>query len=99
MADAQTRPVPQAVANLARSASDKPAKVDKPATSSRLLVGPELEAFKIEVGGSEHNKTVLIGLLKKRFPKVSKAVLSDTLVAVATRVGRSESDKKWVVVA
>ena len=98
MADAQTTLMPHTMANLDRSASDKSVKVDKPATPSRLLAGADLEAFKVEVGGSEHNKAVLVGLLKKKFPKVSKAILSDTLGAVATRVGRNESDKKWVLI-
>lgn len=70
---------------------------EKPTSAVRLLSGPELDAFKAAVNGSEHNKTVLVGLLKKRFPKVAKAVLSDTLSAVATRVGRTETDKKWII--
>ena len=73
-------------------------KIGKPAkflSSARLLTGPELAIFKQEVAGSDHNKAVLVGLLKKRFPKVVKAGLLDTLAAVAERRGRNESDKKW----
>lgn len=53
--------------NILQGKSVKKAKVDKPADQApRLLGGPELEAFKTVVSGSEHNKTVLLGLLKKR---------------------------------
>ena len=32
-----------------------------------------------------------------RFPGVKNSMLKDTLIAVAERVGRSNSDKKWVI--
>jgi len=45
------------------SKGDKSVKVGGP---PRLLVGAELEAFKIAVNGSDDTKVVLLGLLKKQ---------------------------------
>ncbi|KAL1970851.1 hypothetical protein VTN77DRAFT_2685 [Rasamsonia byssochlamydoides] len=56
----------------------------------------QLAEFKQVVEGSDLTKTGLIEVLKKRFPKVSKDVLKDTLHLVAVRVGQKEADKKWV---
>ncbi|PWY79574.1 hypothetical protein BO70DRAFT_50768 [Aspergillus heteromorphus CBS 117.55] len=56
----------------------------------------QLAEFKQVVDGSDLTKMGLIEILKKRFPKVSKDILKDTLNSVATRVGQKEADKKWV---
>ncbi|KAL4788471.1 chromatin assembly factor 1 subunit A-domain-containing protein [Aspergillus varians] len=56
----------------------------------------QLAEFKTVVQGSDLTKTGLIEILKKRFPKISKGTLKDTLDSVATRVGQKEADKKWV---
>ncbi|KAJ9246534.1 hypothetical protein DTO207G8_8862 [Paecilomyces variotii] len=68
-----------------------------PASKTKKSFPPEhLAEFKEVVVGSDLTKTGLIEILKKRFPKVSKDVLKDTLNSVATRVGQKEADKKWV---
>lgn len=51
--------------------------------------------FKEAVEGCDLTKAGLIEVLKKRFPKVSKDTLKDTVNAVAVRVGQKEADKKW----
>ncbi|KAE8416385.1 chromatin assembly factor 1 subunit A-domain-containing protein [Aspergillus pseudocaelatus] len=64
---------------------------------SRRPFPPELLAeFKQVVDGSDLSKLGLIEILKKRFPKVSKDALKDTLNSMATRVGQKEAEKKWV---
>ncbi|GLA72868.1 hypothetical protein AtubIFM55763_003762 [Aspergillus tubingensis] len=64
--------------------------------TKRTLPPEQLEEFKQVVNGSDLTKMGLIEILKKRFPKVSKDSLKDTLNSVATRVGQKEADKKWV---
>ncbi|KAL3434967.1 chromatin assembly factor 1 subunit A-domain-containing protein [Aspergillus tetrazonus] len=67
-----------------------------PINPKRAFPPDQLGEFKTVVEGSDLTKTGLIEVLKKRFPKVSKNVLKDTLDSVATRVGQKEADKKWV---
>ncbi|KAE8348722.1 chromatin assembly factor 1 subunit A-domain-containing protein [Aspergillus coremiiformis] len=64
--------------------------------SKRTFPPEQLAEFKHVVDGSDLSKLGLIEILKKRFPKVSKDVLKDTLNSVATRVGQKEAEKKWV---
>ncbi|OOF90302.1 hypothetical protein ASPCADRAFT_510944 [Aspergillus carbonarius ITEM 5010] len=64
--------------------------------TKRTLPPEQLAEFKQVVNGSDLTKMGLIEILKKRFPKVSKDSLKDTLNSVATRVGQKEADKKWV---
>ncbi|KAF7596619.1 hypothetical protein BBP40_001020 [Aspergillus hancockii] len=64
--------------------------------SKRTFPPEQLAEFKQAVDGSDLSKLGLIEILKKRFPKVSKDVLKDTLNSVATRVGHKEAEKKWV---
>ncbi|KAL4913099.1 chromatin assembly factor 1 subunit A-domain-containing protein [Aspergillus aurantiobrunneus] len=64
--------------------------------SKRAFPVEQLAEFKTVVEGSDLTKMGLIEILKKRFPKVSKGTLKDTLDSVATRVGQKEADKKWV---
>ncbi|EEP79011.1 predicted protein [Uncinocarpus reesii 1704] len=52
-----------------------------------------LPDFKQAVSGSDLTKAGLIEVLKKRFPKVSKEVIKDTLTATAVRPGQKEADK------
>ncbi|EEA24282.1 hypothetical protein EYB25_004589 [Talaromyces marneffei] len=54
-----------------------------------------MEEFKQIVEGCDLSKAGLIEVLKKRFPKISKDTLKDTVNAVAVRVGQKEADKKW----
>ncbi|PLB42378.1 putative chromatin assembly factor 1 subunit A [Aspergillus candidus] len=67
-----------------------------PGRTKRAFPADQLEEFKRAVDGSDLSKLGLIEILKKRFPKVSKEVLKETLNSVATRVGQKEVDKKWV---
>ncbi|KAB8265529.1 chromatin assembly factor 1 subunit A-domain-containing protein [Aspergillus pseudonomiae] len=64
--------------------------------SKRPFPSELLAEFKQVVDGSDLSKLGLIEILKKRFPKVSKDALKDTLNSVATRVGQKEAEKKWV---
>ncbi|OGM43553.1 chromatin assembly factor 1 subunit A [Aspergillus bombycis] len=67
-----------------------------PGKSKRPFPSELLAEFKQVVDGSDLSKLGLIEILKKRFPKVSKDALKDTLNSVATRVGQKEAEKKWV---
>ncbi|KAL4972076.1 chromatin assembly factor 1 subunit A-domain-containing protein [Aspergillus desertorum] len=67
-----------------------------PGNPKRAFPPDQLGEFKTVVEGSDLTKTGLIEVLKKRFPKVSKNTLKDTLDSVATRIGQKEADKKWV---
>ncbi|KAB8234685.1 putative chromatin assembly factor 1 subunit A [Aspergillus alliaceus] len=64
--------------------------------AKRTFPAEQLTEFKQVVDGSDLSKLGLIEILKKRFPKVSKDVLKDTLNSVAIRVGQKEAEKKWV---
>ncbi|PYH98384.1 hypothetical protein BO71DRAFT_316493 [Aspergillus ellipticus CBS 707.79] len=64
--------------------------------TKRTFPAEQLAEFKEAVNGSDLTKMGLIEILKKRFPKVSKDILKDTLNSVATRVGQKEADKKWI---
>ncbi|OXV09747.1 hypothetical protein Egran_02490 [Elaphomyces granulatus] len=62
----------------------------------RTFPPDQLAEFKQAVEGSDLTKTGLVEILKKRFPRISKDLLKDTLTAVAVRVGQREAEKKWV---
>ncbi|BDD58703.1 hypothetical protein MPDQ_004531 [Monascus purpureus] len=64
--------------------------------AKRLFPPDQLTEFKQAVQGSDLTKAGLIEILKKRFPKVSKDVLKETLNQTAVRVGQKEAEKKWV---
>ncbi|CRG87332.1 Chromatin assembly factor 1 subunit rlf2 [Talaromyces islandicus] len=92
-----TNPITQSQMPLAPTArpgmgieSAGPSKKGKPFPPDQLA------AFKEAVEGSDLTKAGLIEVLKKRFPKISKDTLKDTLTMVAVRVGQKEADKKWV---
>ncbi|KAK2733628.1 hypothetical protein FQN57_002066 [Myotisia sp. PD_48] len=57
----------------------------------------QIPEFKAVISGSDLTKTGLIEVLKKRFPKVSKDTLKDTLSVMAVRQGQKEVDKRWVL--
>ncbi|EAS31108.3 chromatin assembly factor 1 subunit A [Coccidioides immitis RS] len=57
-----------------------------------------ISEFKQAVSGSDLTKAGLIEILKKRFPKVSKEVIRDTLTTVAVRQGKKEADKRWMLI-
>ncbi|KKZ68865.1 hypothetical protein EMCG_00036 [[Emmonsia] crescens] len=58
----------------------------------------QVAEFKQVIAGSNLTKAGLIEVLKKRFPKVSKDIIKDTLNSTAQRLGQKEADKKWVLI-
>ncbi|PGH07352.1 hypothetical protein GX51_01896 [Blastomyces parvus] len=58
----------------------------------------QVAEFKEVIAGSNLTKAGLIEVLKKRFPKVSKDIIKDTLTSTAQRLGQKEADKKWVLI-
>ncbi|ORY19118.1 chromatin assembly factor 1 subunit A-domain-containing protein [Clohesyomyces aquaticus] len=74
------------------SSTSKPAKPPK-----RLIPVDQIPAFKAVVAGSDLTKIALIEALKKKFPKLPKDAISNTLSSVAARVGAKEVDKRWVL--
>ncbi|OJD23647.1 hypothetical protein ACJ73_04999 [Blastomyces percursus] len=58
----------------------------------------QVAEFKEVIDGSNLTKAGLIEVLKKRFPKVSKDIIKDTLTSTAQRLGQKEADKKWVLI-
>lgn len=56
-----------------------------------------LPEFKAEVQGSDLTKLGMIEALKKKFPKVPKDALTNTLTEVAQRIGPSAAEKRWVL--
>lgn len=54
-------------------------------------------SFKEAVQGSNLSKVGLIEVLKKKFPRATGGMVKATLEAVAQRVGKKESEKRWVV--
>ncbi|KAI1943643.1 chromatin assembly factor-I (CAF-I) p90 subunit [Ophidiomyces ophidiicola] len=74
------------------------AVLSAPGQKSRAQFPQELLTdFKQAVSGSDLTKAGLIEILKKRFPKVSKEVIKETLTAVAVRQGQKEVDKRWIL--
>ncbi|KAF2651285.1 hypothetical protein K491DRAFT_557154, partial [Lophiostoma macrostomum CBS 122681] len=81
--------------NSSPSPSSATSKAAKP--PKRLIPSDQIPQFKQEVEGSDLTKIALIEGLKKKFPKLPKDALSNTLSAVAARVGAKEVDKRWVL--
>lgn len=72
----------------------------KPAKPPKRMVPPEqLQEFKDAIQGSDLTKLALVEALKKKFPKLPKDVINNTLSNVAARVGAKEVDKRWVILA
>ena len=63
----------------------------------KLLPKEDWANFKEEVQGSNLSKVGLIEVLKKKFPKATGGMVKATLEAMAQRVGKKESEKRWVV--
>lgn len=93
------RPV-NGMLNTLNPSSDKASSpLSKPAKPPKRQIPTELiPAFKAEVEGSDLTKLALVEHLKKRFPKLPKDAINNTLSAVAARVGAKEVDKRWVLV-
>lgn len=68
---------------------------DKP---TQLIDAGLMEDFKKAVSGSDLTKLGLIEILKKQFPQCSKDAIKDTLSAVAVRVGKTQTEKKWQLI-
>ncbi|KAF2021164.1 hypothetical protein BU24DRAFT_446244 [Aaosphaeria arxii CBS 175.79] len=79
--------------NGSPSINSKPAKPAK-----RLIPTEQLAAFKAEVEGSDLTKIALIEALKKKFPKLPKDAISNTLSTVAARKGPKEAEKRWILI-
>ena len=75
--------------------SSQASKAAKP--PKRQIPAEHLPAFKAEVQGSDLTKLALVEHLKKKFPKLPKDAITNTLSAVAARVGVKEVDKRWVL--
>ncbi len=76
------------------ASSGAAAKAVKP---KRMIPADQLGAFKVEVEGQDLTKIALVEALKKKFPKVPKDAITNTLTAVAKRVGPSEKEKRWML--
>ncbi|KAK2811480.1 hypothetical protein FQN50_002103 [Emmonsiellopsis sp. PD_5] len=95
-----TATIPTTTSNLAPGQSTLPgAPAPAPTQKPRRPFPPDQVAeFKQVISGSNLTKAGLIEVLKKRFPKVSKDIIKDTLNCTAQRQGQKEADKKWVLI-
>ncbi|PVH94084.1 hypothetical protein DM02DRAFT_618856 [Periconia macrospinosa] len=71
-----------------------PSKGTKP---KQTIPADQLPAFKAEIDGQDLTKIAMIEALKKKFPKLGKQAITDTLGLVAKRVGSSQKEKVWVL--
>ncbi|OAF99506.1 uncharacterized protein CC84DRAFT_1200129 [Paraphaeosphaeria sporulosa] len=74
-----------------------PALDAKTGKAKRMIDASLLPAFKAEVAGSDLTKIGMIEALKKKFPKVPKDAITNTLTDVAQRIGPSAAEKRWVL--
>lgn len=74
------------------------ATVTKPAAPKKMVPDDQLPAFKAEIQGKDFTKIGMIEALKKAFPKLPKASITNTLSIVAARVGPTEREKRWVLI-
>ncbi|KAI9830341.1 MAG: hypothetical protein M1819_005722 [Sarea resinae] len=70
-------------------------KLPKP--GKRMVAPSDMAEFKQAVQGSDLTKAGLVEVLKKRFPRISKDAIKDTLGIIAQRVGDKEVEKRWVI--
>ncbi|KAF1969785.1 hypothetical protein BU23DRAFT_539164 [Bimuria novae-zelandiae CBS 107.79] len=92
-----TRPI-NGLLNTLNGSQKAPATIDaKSGKPKRTIPANLLPEFKAEVEGSDLTKIGLIEALKKRFPKVPKDALTNTLTEVAQRIGPSAAEKRWVL--
>lgn len=92
-----SRPVNPLMNTLNATQSTATSPTAKPAKAKRMIAPELLPAFKAEVEGQDLTKLGMIEALKKKFPKVPKDAISNTLADVAKRVGPSEKEKRWVL--
>ena len=70
----------------------------KPAKAKRMIPSEHLPAFKAEVEGKDLTKIGMVEALKKIFPKLPKDAITNTLGAIAARIGPTEKEKRWVLI-
>ncbi|KAJ4322483.1 chromatin assembly factor-I (CAF-I) p90 subunit [Neodidymelliopsis sp. IMI 364377] len=70
----------------------------KASTPKKMIPDDQLPAFKAEIQGKDLTKIGMIEALKKAFPKLPKAAITNTLSTVAARVGPTEKEKRWVLI-
>ncbi|KAF9691209.1 hypothetical protein EKO04_010678 [Ascochyta lentis] len=84
---------------LNASPKSAPSTASKPAVSKKMIPDDQLPAFKAEIQGKDLTKIGMIEALKKAFPKLPKAAITNTLSTVAARVGPTEKEKRWVLIS
>jgi chromatin assembly factor 1 subunit A len=92
-----SRPINGLLNTMNAAQNTSPGSTAKAVKPKRMIAPDQLQAFKTEVEGQDLTKLGLIEALKKKFPKVPKDAISNTLTAVAKRVGPSEKEKRWVL--
>ncbi|KAH6638758.1 chromatin assembly factor 1 subunit A-domain-containing protein [Boeremia exigua] len=80
------------------NSSSSPLTASKPAVPKKMVPDDQLPAFKAEIHGKDLTKIGMIEALKKAFPKLPKAAITNTLSTVAARVGPTEKEKRWVLI-
>ena len=84
--------------NTLNSSSAPSVTASKPAAPKKMVPDDQLPAFKAEIQGKDLTKLGMIEALKKAFPRLPKAAITNTLSVVAARVGPTEKEKRWVLV-
>jgi chromatin assembly factor 1 subunit A len=92
-----SRPSNSLLNTLNATQTASPGSTAKAVKPKRMIAPEQLQAFKAEVEGQDFTKIGMIEALKKKFPKVPKDAITNTLTAVAKRVGPSEKEKRWVL--
>lgn len=92
-----SRPVNGLLNTLNTPQSSSAGNATKAVKPKRMISADQLAAFKAEIEGQDLTKLGMIEALKKKFPKVPKDAITNTLTAVAKRVGPSEKEKRWVL--
>ncbi|KAJ4988600.1 chromatin assembly factor 1 subunit A [Stagonosporopsis vannaccii] len=80
------------------NSSSTPSTAAKTALPKKMVPDEQLPAFKAEIQGKDLTKIGMIEALKKAFPKLPKAAITNTLSTVAARVGPTEKEKRWVLI-
>ncbi|KAF3009449.1 chromatin assembly factor-I (CAF-I) p90 subunit [Curvularia kusanoi] len=80
------------------NSNSAPSAASKPAGPKKMVPDDQLPEFKREIQGKDLTKIGMIEALKKAFPKLPKAAITNTLSIVAARVGPTEKEKRWVLI-
>jgi chromatin assembly factor 1 subunit A len=84
--------------NTLNTTSSSTPAASKASTPKKTVPDDQLPAFKAEIQGKDLTKIGMIEALKKAFPKLPKAAITNTLSTVAARVGPTEKEKRWVLI-